>query len=42
MFRQPVRKKNQLWPYRKGKVNPLLKKGEGFIVYNKQLEVFYK
>lgn len=29
MFRQLVRKENQLWPYRKGKVNQLLKKGGG-------------
>lgn len=29
VFRQLVRKKYQLWPYRKGKVNPLLKKKGG-------------
>ena len=42
MFRQPVKKNNQLWPYRKGRTNPLyiyIKEG---VVYNKQFKVFYK
>ena len=48
MFRQLVKKNNQLWPYRKGKTNPLyiymyiyiyIKEG---VVYNKQFKVFYK
>lgn len=35
MFRQLVKMRNQLWPYKKGKVNPLFKKKrEGLVTIN--------